>query len=320
MLQIISRNLLIVTVVAVASAVVPGVKSFDSASKMAFAQKSSTTMRNLCVSPPPSLQEHLSDETLVVDDRTKETEVGDGDHEETTLLLRGEISIASNPLPKTSDAKLVEFFQTPACRNLLLNGGGERPCNEVEVTQELLDDWRNRCVSLGARQPNEKDSILAVVSRGIQFPGLNVKSIATVGVKYVEDDDDDVNRPDDLELPTPRHEFVLLKNDSEASGLAPAVWIYNKLSGADSNKDNSNFKSLSTVSYEEKDDVVVFRTKAFLSIGITFPKFLLRILPGDKSTIEEKAGKSIQKTLDKDVAQSMQAYEKAYLSNLESSK
>jgi hypothetical protein len=316
MLQIRFRILLLVIVLVVASAI-QSVKAFDSASKRrSFCRPSSGTLRSLRASPP-TVQEQLSGTTVSVDDKTKTTEDGEGDHDKTTLQLKGEVSIASKPLPKTSDVKLVEFFKASACRNLLLNGGGERPCIEVEITPELLDDWRNRCVSLGARQPDERDCVLEVVSRGIQFPGLKVKSVATVGVKYVEDDG--VDRQNGRSLPTPRHEFVLLKNDSKASGLAPAVWIYNKISGADSNTDNSSFKSLSTVSYEEKDDIVVFRTNAFLSIGITFPKFLLRILPGDKSVIEEKAGKSIQKTLDKDVAASMLAYENAYLSKMESS-
>lgn len=314
MFQIKFRILLVAIVLVVASTT-QTVTALFSPAKELFSRPSSTTTRNLSASPPSLLEQITTDAAVNIDEKTKETEDGgDGEHEKATLELRGEVSIASNPLPKTSDVKLVEFFRASASRNLLLNGGGERPCNEVEITPELLDDWRNRCVSLGACEPDEQDSVLEVVSRGIQFPGFRVKSVATVGVKYVQNNVDDEDS-----LPTPRHEFVLLKNDQTASGLPPAVWIYKKLTGADSNKDNSNFKSLSTVSYEQKGDVVVFRTDAFLCIGITFPKFLLRILPSDKHIIEEKAGKSIQKTLDKDVSQSMQAYENAYLSNLDSS-
>jgi hypothetical protein len=311
--------LLAVSVLVAANAFPDGVAAFESS----ILPPSSTSNGLRGLAPiSPSLERPNDDGPGDAEDtRTVED---DGAHAtRTTLNLKGEISVTSNPLPRTSDEKLVEFFQTAACRNLLVSGGGERPCSEVEMTPELLDDWRSRCVSLGARRPDERDSILAVVSRGIQFPGLHVRSVATVGVKYVDERDDrgrdgDVGRPGRSDRRTPRHEFVLLKNDSTASGLPPAVWIYNKLTGADKNRDNSSFKSLSTVTYEAKDDSVVFKTKAFLSIGLTFPKFLLRILPGDKSVIEEKAGKSVQNTLDKDVVQSMQAYEEAYLSTLKS--
>eukprot|EP00536_Pseudo-nitzschia_multiseries_P013829 jgi/Psemu1/310307/fgenesh1_kg.619_\ len=169
----------------------------------------------------------------------------------------------------------------------------------------MLSDWKSRCLALSACEPDENDSILSVVTRGIEFPGLKVSTSSSIGVKYVE-----------MERTSPRYEFVLLANEQTVSGVPPAVWAFRKLTGSDKNGsgDNSKFKSLTTVTYEEKENgKVVFKTDGFLSIGITFPKFLLKILPGDKKTIEERGGKSIVKTLDKDVAQSMKAFEKTYL-------
>jgi hypothetical protein len=238
--------------------------------------------------------------------------------EKTTLTLQGDTTTISNPVPKVSDDELSEFFRTLSYRNLLLTGGGERPCSEIEVTPDILDDWKRKCRILGAIEPNENDPILSVVSPGIQFPGLKVESVAMVGIKFID------------EQQPPRYEFVLLANDQKASGVAPAVWIFNKLTGKNADDDNgkdnnSKLKSLSTVTYqevveeggEEEDNGgnnnIVFQTKAFLSIGITFPKFLLKILPGDKETIEKRGAKSIIKTLDKDLVQSMEAFEKAYL-------
>jgi hypothetical protein len=247
---------------------------------------------------------------------TEESALETEKKEKTTLTLQGEITTSSNPVPKVSDDELSEFFRTPSYRNLLINGGGERPCSEIEVTPDILDDWKRQCRILGAIEPNENDSILSVVSPGIQFPGLKVESVAMVGIKFID------------EQQPPRYEFVLLANDQNASGVAPAVWIFNKLTGkndddGDGKDKNSKLKSLSTVTYQEVveegeedkggNNNIVFQTKAFLSIGVTFPKFLLKILPGDKNTIEERGGKSIIKTLDKDVVQSMEAFEKAYL-------
>jgi hypothetical protein len=243
--------------------------------------------------------------------------LNDAKEEETTLTLRGEISVASADLPKTSIDDVVEFFKTEANRNLLVTGGGERPCNEIKVTPLQLNDWKSRCSALGACQPDDNDSILSIVSSGIQFPGLKVESNALIGVKFVESQEE-LQKFDESEEKrrNPRYEFVLLSNEQIVSGLAPAVWIFKKLTGADKNgeDENSKFDSLSTVTYEEKENgTIMFRTDALLSIGVTFPKFLLKILPGDKKSIEEKGGKSVIKTLDKDVSQSMKAFEKAYL-------
>ena len=248
--------------------------------------------------------------------------VSDDREEKTTLTLQGTISVASNDLPKTSIEDVSEFFQTEAYRNLLVNGGGERPCSEVEVTPQLLDDWKNRCLTLDACQPDENDSILSVVSPGLQFPGLKVESNNVIGVKYIENGEDGISTIDESNEKRrgSRYEFVLLANKQTASGLAPTVWIFRKLTGADKNggEDNSKIKSLSTVTYEEKENGnIVFQTVAFLSIGITFPKFLLKILPGDKKTIEKRGGKSIVKTLNKDIVQSMDSFEKAYLNNFD---
>ena len=236
--------------------------------------------------------------------------------EKTTLTLQGVTTASSNPVPKVSDDELSEFFRTLSYRNLLITGGGERPCSEIEVTPDILDDWKRKCRILGAIEPNENDSILSIVSPGIQFPGLKVESVGMVGIKFIDE-----HQP-------PRYEFVLLSNDQKASGVAPAVWIFNKLTGNNDKNDgkdnNSKLKSLSTVTYQEVvlkegeednggNNNIVFQTKSYLSIGITFPKFLLKILPGDKETIEKRGGKSIVKTLDKDLVQSMEAFEKAYL-------
>ena len=236
--------------------------------------------------------------------------------DKTTLTLQGVTTASSNPVPKVSDDELSEFFRTLSYRNLLITGGGERPCSEIEVTPDILDDWKRKCRILGAIEPNENDSILSIVSPGIQFPGLKVESVGMVGIKFIDE-----HQP-------PRYEFVLLSNDQKASGVAPAVWIFNQLTGNNDKNDgkdnNSKLKSLSTVTYQEVvlkegeednggNNSIVFQTKSYLSIGITFPKFLLKILPGDKETIEKRGGKSIVKTLDKDLVQSMEAFEKAYL-------
>ncbi|KAG7364380.1 hypothetical protein IV203_037582 [Nitzschia inconspicua] len=227
-------------------------------------------------------------------------------NDEASLILKGDISTRSKSLPIICEDRLFQFFRKPTYRNLLVSGGGERPVETLTVTKTMLQEWTEKCKQLGAALPDEEDSILSVESRGIEFPGLKVKSVATVGVKYIDEQ-------------PPRHEFVLLGTQEEAKGLTPVVWIYNKLTGANQKKqgnDNTKAQSLSTVSYETNNGNVVFHTKSFLQIGITFPKVLLKVLPGDKAVIEEKASSSVQKTLEKDSVQSMKAYEAAYFNEM----
>lgn len=273
--------------------------------------RSSLASRKNIVSVSSTSQDALDDASLAHRHQSLESITADlnqvvTEEEEASLILQGDISTQSKSLPVVCEERLCKFFQTPSFRNLLVSGGGQRPVEYLPLTETLFQDWTQKCKVLGASPPSKDDSILAVESKGIQFPGLKVKSTATVGVKYVEDPG----------KASPRHEFVLLGTQEEAKGLPPVVWIYNKLTGGNKRNegsgDSSRAQSLSTVSYETNNGNVVFRTKAFLRIGISFPKVLLKILPGDKATIEEKASSSVQKTLEKDCVQSMKAYESAY--------
>eukprot|EP00529_Nitzschia_sp_RCC80_P001796 CAMPEP_0113486522 /NCGR_PEP_ID=MMETSP0014_2-20120614/25040_1 /TAXON_ID=2857 /ORGANISM="Nitzschia sp." /LENGTH=374 /DNA_ID=CAMNT_0000380197 /DNA_START=264 /DNA_END=1388 /DNA_ORIENTATION=- /assembly_acc=CAM_ASM_000159 len=261
----------------------------------------------------------VSDSSIDKDNGTKKQPK---EEQTTSLTFRGEVSFDSKELPlhpEKPEMFLSRFFKTPESRNLLVTGGGERPCTELELTPELFDDWTTKCEALGASPPTQDDSVISITTPGLSFPGLKVRNTAMVGSKFV-----DTAKP-------PRHEFVLLSNESEASGLPPVVWLYNKLTGHSKggstaaamegdgitpNKSSTNISSLSTVTYQKKNDRVVFTTNASLSIGMKFPKLLMKAL-GDKSKAEQVGAKSIRKTLDKDVVQSMTAFEKAYLSFLD---
>ena len=272
-----------------------------------WSQNALTILRNV----PPECDEVLGKEKEIL----KETIIPRSSDEETTLTLRGDFFCSSADLPKTSIEDVDEFFRIKANRDLLVTGGGARPCSEIKATPQQLKDWKHQCDLVGATQPDENDSILSIVSRGIQFPGLNVESNALIGAKYVKIEDEKIGHVRG-KTANPRYEFVLIATEQIVSGLPPAVWLYKKLTGAGNSGDdeNSTFDSLSTVTYEAKENgKIAFRTDSFLSIGVTFPKFLLKILPGDKKTIEERGSKSIVKTLDKDVVQAMKSLEKEYL-------
>jgi hypothetical protein len=240
-----------------------------------------------------------SDETTSID------RIEAKEEETSTLTLIGKLDVSSSPVPLTSEEKFSTFVKAPENRNLLVSAGGERPAEKIELTPELLALWKKKCVELGAQCPDESDSVLEVRTSGIDFTGFHLETLAIIGIK-------DVRGSQNKNV----YEFVLIKDENKARGLAPVVWIYNKLTGAGEkdSEDRTSSLSLTTLSYEEvNDSKIVFTINGRLTVKVKFPAFLLKILPTNKEKAEESGGKSINKLLEKDGSKSMVAFEKAYL-------
>jgi hypothetical protein len=203
-------------------------------------------------------------------------------------------------LPSVPKDQIAAFFKAPENRNLLATAGGKRKCEELEVTPQLLEDWKRACDDVGSEYPDENDSIIAVRTGGIDFPGLTLVSLAKIGIKIIDE-------------PSLRIEFTMIGDEQTVTGLLPVVWIFNKLIGA-GGKDGTSARSLTVVTYSQtKDWETLFTSDVNLSIMVKFPAILLKILPTNKEKTEETGGKAITKTVTKDVQESMNAYEEAYL-------
>ena len=226
----------------------------------------------------------------------------------TKLELKGDIEVNSSAMPSLPGDKMTSVFENTENRNLLVTAGGKRPCEELSMTADLLQDWKDACDSVGAQQPDESDVVLSIKTGGIDFPGLHLVSLAKIGVKLIQE-------------PSPRYEFVLIGDEQTITGLPPVVWIYNKLTGSgdDGEKSSSaSSSSLSVISYDETEDgKTIIKSKASLSVEVNFPTILLKILPTNKEKAEETGGKAICKTLEKDVQASIDAFEKMYLKCLD---
>lgn len=226
----------------------------------------------------------------------------------TKLEFKGDIEVNSSAMPSLPGDKMTSFFENTENRNLLVTAGGKRPCEELSMTADLLQEWKEACDSVGAQHPDESDVVLSIKTGGIDFPGLHLVSLAKIGVKLIRE-------------PSPRYEFVLIGDEQTVTGLPPVVWIYNKLTGSgdDGEKSSSaSSSSLSVISYDETEDgKTIIKSKASLSVEVNFPTILLKILPTNKEKAEETGGKALCKTVEKDVQASMDAFEKMYLKSLD---
>lgn len=225
--------------------------------------------------------------------------------ETSSLTLDGGAVVSTGPLPFISEEFLASFLRDTANRNLLASAGGERPLEEVKLTSELLKTWQDACKELGAQTPDMSDTVIKVRTSGFNFPGLQLESTAFIGIK------EDVSNENQV------YEFVLIRDENTVKGLAPVVWIFNKLTGSEGNGkgngDNQSTSSLTTLSYEKiSESDVIFTTNSRLVVNIKFPAFLLKILPTNKEKAEETGAKSITKVLEKDVNLAVAAFEKAY--------
>jgi hypothetical protein len=223
----------------------------------------------------------------------------------TTLTLVGKLCLSTKPLPSCTPEKILQFLQTPEYRNMLLTSGGERPVEELELTPNLLSEWKTACDKVGAKHPDSDDVILSIKTPGIDFPGLKITSLAKIGTKFILESEPFKSY----------YEFTGIADETTAEGLKPVVWIYNTLTGAGKKdeKSRTSFSSLSRFSCEKTgDDTIVFKSDVFLSVGIKFPSILLKILPTNKEKAEVTGGQAIVKALEKDLTKALSGIEEAY--------
>eukprot|EP00545_Synedropsis_sp_CCMP1620_P001483 CAMPEP_0119005374 /NCGR_PEP_ID=MMETSP1176-20130426/1673_1 /TAXON_ID=265551 /ORGANISM="Synedropsis recta cf, Strain CCMP1620" /LENGTH=303 /DNA_ID=CAMNT_0006957163 /DNA_START=192 /DNA_END=1103 /DNA_ORIENTATION=+ len=217
----------------------------------------------------------------------------------------------SEPFPTATPQKILEFFQQPAQRNCMVTAGNQREAEMIETTPNLLEDWRASCRACGATgEPDSSDVVLKVSTGGIKFPGLTLTSNAYVGGKLLEPPTSD--SADDY----PVYEFLLIKDEQSVTGFKPAVWLFNKLTGAD-NADGGKKEmpiSLTHVTAVQQDGQnMIFQSSTKFTIKVSFPKLLLRLLPVSIEKAEEQGSAAISKALDKDLTNAMKVLREGFL-------
>lgn len=233
-----------------------------------------------------------------------------------TLNFSGETVITSDLAAVDNNKPLQDFFALPHAAPLILRGSKNNTVIEVEnVDIELFKQYQENCKRSDISSPTPDDRIYDVTTAGVQFPGLKVMSVVTVGVKMVSTTSD-----------LPGYELVLIRDQTYAEGGRLFVWFFNKVTGKNKNnkdelspgKEQTTF-SVNRISVVPKENgMISFEANANLSILIQFPSFLMKAIPGaSKEKLEKTAGESIQKTLEDDLPMALEGFRQEYVRWLE---
>ena len=169
----------------------------------------------------------------------------------------------------TQKEEVERFFASPTHRHLFLTAGGKNKCDKVELTPELLAEWRARCqcrqedqdaadwnvgsttattsTTFPTRLPDESDEVYAVQTSGMKIPGLTVEVWVTVGIQKLQltfPPTPTTPRGNDVESAETRapttstgssqtvYQVTLIGEKRQAKGLRFFTYLYNKMSGS----------------------------------------------------------------------------------------
>lgn len=180
--------------------------------------------------------------------------------------------------------------------------------DQIKLTSELRQQWKDVCehdYHDDECLPDENEATILIKESVVQFPGLQLHNTVTNGIsKRIKEQDD-----------FPVYLGVLLSEKIHVSGSAPAVWCFNKLTGAtkvegDSEGDSeggssSKTKATSRISVVEKDGGYALHLDCKVSVFLDFPKFLCRILPTTRERMEKIGSASLQKAVVNDIMQAV---------------
>lgn len=224
----------------------------------------------------------------------------------TLLRFVGEATTTADPVPMPPPGKsLSDFFAVDSHRDLLMKGTGN-VVEPMEANEELMERWAAEAKRVGAVPPQKGDSLLQVTTSGIQFPGLKILSVATIGAKLIVDGDGGY----------PVHEFTLVRDTIKAEGPRPIRFIFNKLTATrdeEAKEQTTHSLTRTTAGPADSGDTCMFTSSSYLEVDVSFPKVLLRILPVSKEKAEQQGSQSILKTIEKDSGPALESFKSAYL-------
>ena len=244
-----------------------------------------------------------NDEQPVVEDDKKSSMM--------TLNLIGDVDTSSKFAPVAGDKTLRDFFALPDSVVLLLEGSKDNKVKKISCSDALMEEYKQMCDRVNVSPASPEDRFFEVTTAGVNFPGLTILSIATIGTKVIGTSD------------LPAYEFVLIKDTTMAEGNRLFVWFFNKVTGKDKDEATSSVKdpttlSVNTINAVRKEDMITFESAAYLNIQIQFPAFLMKAIPGaSKEKYEKTGGESLRKVLEKDCPVALEAFRQAYLQWLE---
>lgn len=246
-------------------------------------------------------------------------ETNDGSGKRSSMMnlsFIGEVTIRSQPAPlyDGETKSLHDFFALPQSAPLLLGGLKSNEVNELGgIDSDLLIQYRQMCERVGAVQPSSSDRVFEVTTSAVKFPGLQIMTVATIGVQIACDKE------------LPGYQMVLIRDSTYATGNALFVWFFNRVTGKDKGDDatktsgeESTF-SLNKISViPDGNGAILFESIATLEVQIKFPSFLMKVIPGaSPEKFDRKGSEALRKALEGDVPTGLEAFRQEYVRWLE---
>ena len=148
-------------------------------------------------------------------------------------------------------------------------------------------------------------------------------SVATIGGKIISTANENGNGHT-----LPAYEFVLIQDTTYATGSRFLVWLFNKVTGNASKKDDDKkedssgsqtTRSLNTIrAVALENGNVAFECNASLGVQIQFPSIVMKMIPDGKEKSEKIGSESLKKALEDDVPTALEGFLETYLQWLES--
>jgi hypothetical protein len=243
----------------------------------------------------------------------------------TKLRFQASTSYATQPTKYRPGCSLTEFFFREEHRDMLLAGSSSH--NRVQVVRkperELYHLWEDQAAKNRFALPSMGDPILRVTTTGINFPGLAIRTIATVGCKKVFGTDH------------PELQITLICDELEVQGPEPLVWVFNQLTGGGGGNKKKDMvpqlklfpffetpkaksserstQSSNSISAEKTENgEVIFHSVVRLAIDMSFPTLLLNVLPVSKQMAEQQGSEVILEVVERDIGPSLEALRERY--------
>jgi hypothetical protein len=236
----------------------------------------------------------------------------DDHHTTTTLNFEGS-HLYDNlpPLPDATPEKVLSFFEDPKERDYLHKGGGNY-IEKISMTPNLLEEWKTQSkIFQNSTEPTENDPILAIHSSMSLLPGLSIRAVSYMGCRLMQHPSSSL----------PVYELTLIKDDFEAIGVKPLVWLVNQVtSGSVNNDDNDNNDSssssnnnrkthaLTRISVHRSGDSLFLRYYGHVKVACSINRRLMKLMPMSKAKMERSINNSIRKQIERESRMSLDPF------------
>jgi hypothetical protein len=210
---------------------------------------------------------------------------------DSVLVFKTTINAKSQPI---DPAALTSYFSTKDFRLFFLSPGGSNPIQDAAWDEELKSFFYKRYQSQ-LDEDTDLPPYVHTVETIIQFPGLQMINNVTVACGL----------QDGYEQKSCYYETFLIAEEKRIRGAAPIVWLFQKLVPPRStSRTEPSGTAYTKVCKDDSNTIVV--VVSHVSIEVSFPTFLLRILPMSKEKTQSQGSASIQKAVSGAIAKMLE--------------